>query len=63
MSNFKVMLNKKAWHVLLQLSPDEALEIKGALQAIQLCEKGEQLKEREMKILSLEKPSRAEKSN
>ena len=31
----------------MQLSPDEALEIKGALQTIQLYEKEEELKEKE----------------
>ena len=39
---------------LLQVSPDEALEIKVALQTIQLYEKEEELKEKENKLLSLE---------
>ena len=38
----------------MQLSPDEALEIKGALQTIQLYEKEEELKEKEKELLSLE---------
>ena len=39
---------------LLQVSPDEALEIKVALQTVQLYEKEEELKEKENKLLSLE---------